>query len=106
MGMKRFIYNLNPGISQTQTFRLLCEKCETTKFTSYENHNLINSVPFNNHQYAELELKINIFTYNLKLSNHYFYEIAFENINKDIEFVNKSNFLNPDVRKLNLHNLF
>ena len=97
-----FIFPTRTGLIATQTFNIICDDCENTKFCSYENEAIENDVPYNDIQYNELELKILLYLLYYKKYILQFYTIATENIKEQFEFVAKSLFLNDDIKAINL----
>ena len=102
---KIFIFPSRTGIGSTQTFNIICSVCENTLFIDYENDAIENSVPYNNNQYNQLELKILLYMTFYKKYIYQFHSIANENISSQIDFVVKSAFLSDEVKMINLRYL-
>ena len=97
-----FIHKVDPGLLQAQTFNTICLKCENERFSEYENDAIKESVPYNQHQLNQVELKILLFmSYNKEYTFHYF-DMVSENIKTRISNIEKANYLATDIKQINL----
>lgn len=93
-------FQFQPGINVTQTFFLLCEKCESNSFSQYENNAISNSVPYNNLQYSQLELKNTLYLVHHKEFLQQYFLVALERITQELDYITENHFLNDNYRTL------